>query len=213
MGEERELLSTRVFPKLRSLCAARNVVLNEVDLRWGISSEESASGRVLQLCLGEVDRCRPFFVCLLGERYGWSHAIRETDELLDRTFANAQERYPWITDYKDRSITELEIRHAALNDPPASDPAQQEPQQPQQTTRPHREASVSSSSGFFGRKAAAATPAAVVPAPAPPFKMGPLFFFRDPAYVDTIAEERRHDFAAENEAAKARLQVHFFALF
>lgn len=64
-----------------------------------------------------VDRCRPYFICMLGERYGWAQAEEAAlDELLHRTFEKALPSYPWIGNLRDRSITELEIRHAILND-------------------------------------------------------------------------------------------------
>ena len=46
--------------------------LYEVDLRWGITEEEGLHGKQIQLCLDEVDRCRPFFIGMLGQRYGWA---------------------------------------------------------------------------------------------------------------------------------------------
>ena len=45
--------------------------LVDVDLRWGITEEEAHQGKVLPICLAEIDRARPFFMGLLGERYGW----------------------------------------------------------------------------------------------------------------------------------------------
>jgi hypothetical protein len=71
MQSEREELLKRVLPQIRKLCAGRGVSWNEVDLRWGITEEQSRRGDVLPVCLGEIDRCRPFFLCLLGERSGW----------------------------------------------------------------------------------------------------------------------------------------------
>jgi hypothetical protein len=68
---EREELVKRVFPELRRLCEARGVVWGEVDLRWGIPDEAQAEGRVLPICLAEIERCRPWFIGLLGERYGY----------------------------------------------------------------------------------------------------------------------------------------------
>ncbi len=59
-----------VFPRLRKLCEARHVTWGEVDLRWGITDKEEAEGKVLPLCFEEIDRCRPYFIGLLGERYG-----------------------------------------------------------------------------------------------------------------------------------------------
>lgn len=52
---------------------------------------------------------------LLGERYGWSQA-RESirDRLLEQSFENASQEFPWITDYKDRSVTELEMLYGGL---------------------------------------------------------------------------------------------------
>jgi hypothetical protein len=32
---------------------------------------ETMEGRVLPTCLAEIDRCRPYFIGILGERYGW----------------------------------------------------------------------------------------------------------------------------------------------
>jgi hypothetical protein len=45
---------------------------------------------------------------MLGERYGW---VEETEP--ERVIRD----YPWITDHKGKSITELEILHGVLNNP------------------------------------------------------------------------------------------------
>jgi hypothetical protein len=71
MQEEREELIKHIFPQLRKLCESRGVVWGEVDLRWGITDEATAEGKVLPICLEEIKRCRPYFIGLLGERYGW----------------------------------------------------------------------------------------------------------------------------------------------
>jgi nephrocystin-3 len=72
----------------------------------------------MNICLAEVDRCRPYFVGLLGQRYGWSQPtprsketglLNEADQLLKKTFDRAQINYPWLGDYRDRSVTELEV--------------------------------------------------------------------------------------------------------
>eukprot|EP01105_Mastigella_eilhardi_P019218 TRINITY_DN450_c0_g1_i3.p1 TRINITY_DN450_c0_g1~~TRINITY_DN450_c0_g1_i3.p1 ORF type:complete len:1376 (-),score=324.64 TRINITY_DN450_c0_g1_i3:50-4144(-) len=115
MQEERELVAKKVMPEIRAQCALRGVTVNQVDLRWGITKEQSESGNTISICLSEVDRCRPWFISMLGERYGWCHSENEKDELLTKTFANAVAKFPWIMKYTDRSITELEIRHAVLN--------------------------------------------------------------------------------------------------
>lgn len=108
MFEEREELVKQVFPQLARLCGERDVAFTYVDLRWGITDEETAEGKVLPTCLAEIERCRPFFIGLLGERYGW---VPETipEELI--------EREPWLAEHRGKSITELEIIHGVLNDP------------------------------------------------------------------------------------------------
>ena len=71
MQDERNHLVHNVFPLLRSMAAERNVVLTEIDLRWGIKQEESETGKTVEICLSEIEGARPFFIGLLGDRYGW----------------------------------------------------------------------------------------------------------------------------------------------
>ena len=70
MQAEREELVKFTFPELRRRCRERSVEFVDVDLRWGISDEQKAEGKVLPICLAEIERCRPYFIGLLGERYG-----------------------------------------------------------------------------------------------------------------------------------------------
>jgi hypothetical protein len=71
--------------------------------------------------LDEIDRSRPYFVCSLGFRNGWAlppENPQTADALLWKTFEIAEQGgYPWCADYKDRSVTELEILHGALREP------------------------------------------------------------------------------------------------
>ena len=114
MQDEREELIKRIFPQLRKLCESRGVVWSEVDLRWGIPDEAKAEGKVLPICLAEIHRCRPYFIGLLGERYGWvPEGIPQ--ELI------AQE--PWLQEHLHHSVTELEILHGVLNNPEMADHA------------------------------------------------------------------------------------------
>jgi len=76
MHAERDLLATHVFPLIREQMLARKVDLDFVDLRWGIETtslreEEAKHSLVLKVCLAEIARCRPHFIVLLGDRYGW----------------------------------------------------------------------------------------------------------------------------------------------
>ncbi|HWR57483.1 MAG TPA: AAA family ATPase, partial [Thermodesulfovibrionales bacterium] len=103
-----------VFPQLRALCESRGVVWGEVDLRWGITDEEKAEGKVLPLCLEEINNCRPYFIGLLGERYGW---------VPDEIPAEIIEREPWLKDHLKHSVTELEILQGVFRNPEMADHA------------------------------------------------------------------------------------------
>jgi nephrocystin-3 len=108
-AEERDLLVKKVFPELRRRCRERKVELIDVDLRWGITEEEAQQGKVLPICLAEIDRARPYFMGLIGERYGW---VPEADHY-DPSLLQEQ---PWIDEHRGgRSVTELEVLHGVLN--------------------------------------------------------------------------------------------------
>lgn len=107
MEADRDELAKHAVPQLRRLCEERGVVWSEVDLRWGVTEAQAERGDTLPVCLAEIDRCRPYFICILGERYGWTH-YDLSEELL--------ESYPWLRAHAGASITEIEIIHAALRD-------------------------------------------------------------------------------------------------
>jgi nephrocystin-3 len=108
MHEERDELVKLVFPQLRRLCEKREVTWGEVDLRWGVTDEARVEGNVLPLCFKEIDRCRPFFIGILGERYG------NVPTQIPEEFVIAQ---PWLRQHRNKSVTELEIRYGALRNP------------------------------------------------------------------------------------------------
>ena len=67
MHAERDVLVRSVFPELRRRAAPHCLYLQEVELRWGVTEEES--DRATQLCLSEVCRSQ-MLVGILGDRYG-----------------------------------------------------------------------------------------------------------------------------------------------
>ena len=109
---ERDRLARFCFPRLRRACEVRAVVFTDVDLRWGITDEQAAEGKVLPISLAEIDSSRPFFVVIMGERYGW---------VPDSISEELAERHPWLAEHRTRSVTELEIVHGVLNDPKIAD--------------------------------------------------------------------------------------------
>lgn len=110
MQEERSAL-VKSFEKLKLAAARRNVTLSLLDLRWGVTDEEARSGKVISVCLNEIEHSHPFFIGLLGNRYGHasnSSVFTKNPELL--------ECYPWLKAdiAAERSITEIEMLYGAL---------------------------------------------------------------------------------------------------
>jgi tetratricopeptide (TPR) repeat protein len=110
-AEERDLLVRKVFPELRRKCRERQVELVDVDLRWGITEKEAQQGKVLPICLAEIDRSRPYFMGFIGERYGWVPEKHQYDLSLII-------EQPWLDEHRGgKSVTELEMLHGVLNNP------------------------------------------------------------------------------------------------
>ena len=87
MQAERDHLVRFVFPRLREELLKRRIHLVDVDLRWGVTSDQD----VIEVCREIIDECRPRFICMLGGRYGW------------------------IPPGEEQSITAAEIQYADLN--------------------------------------------------------------------------------------------------
>jgi nephrocystin-3 len=110
-GQERDILCALVFPELRRRARERFLEVIGIDLRWGITEEASQRGETLPICLREIDRSRPFFVGLLGDRYGWTP---EPGQVSRELIADQ----PWLASHiGGASVTELEIQHGVLNNP------------------------------------------------------------------------------------------------
>lgn len=112
MQETRNYLTRKIFPKIEQECARRGVTFSVLDLRWGITENESKNGKVIEICIDEINRTRPFFIGLVGERYGW---IPDEQEIQKNR--HLEEKYPWVREYIGRrcSITEIEMQYGVLN--------------------------------------------------------------------------------------------------
>ncbi|MEZ4785686.1 MAG: tetratricopeptide repeat protein [Candidatus Kapaibacterium sp.] len=114
LGEEREHLVKKIFPEIRALCRQRGITFTEVDLRWGLTEEDAMLGQIIRTCLEEVDKCRPYFIGMLGNRYGWVPEFHEI--LMD---PDLLAKYPWIEEaaMDGMSVTEMEFVHGVFNAP------------------------------------------------------------------------------------------------
>ena len=63
MQGERDHLVRFVFPRLREELLKRRIHLVDVDLRWGVTSEQDA----LEVCKEIIDECRPRPLIILRE--------------------------------------------------------------------------------------------------------------------------------------------------
>ncbi len=112
MQAERDYLHERIFPRIQRELRASGETIQELDLRWGVDTsdmtEEESGKQVLKVCIDAIDRCKPYTIVLLGERYGWIPGLSVVKEAND---ARVNEHYQ-----ENMSITNLEIRYAALDD-------------------------------------------------------------------------------------------------
>ena len=108
MHGERDYLVKEVFPELLAWCESRRLHMYDIDLRWGITREDSTSHNTVAACLHNIDKCRPFFICFLGQRRGWVPGSEDVS-------SGTSEEYPALPEYLGRtSVTEMEIEHALL---------------------------------------------------------------------------------------------------
>ncbi len=108
MHSERDWLVKRVFPALRERLEPFRIHLVDIDLRWGVTKEQAENDEILDICLSQIDECRPFFLGIIGERYGW---------VSDRVNERVTSKWNWVRDHIGKSITELEILYGVLNNP------------------------------------------------------------------------------------------------
>lgn len=114
MHAERDHLRHVVFPELEERLRARRVHLQVVDLRWGVDTlpldqEAEREREVLRYCLDEVERCRPFLLVLMGDRYGYIPDREQLPEVVRRLGRE-------VGGYEGMSVTELEIEAGLLAD-------------------------------------------------------------------------------------------------
>jgi tetratricopeptide (TPR) repeat protein len=109
---ERDLLVGLIRAELDERIAQYGCRVEVIDLRWGLGQAEELDEAVMQertlsVCLDEIDRARPLFVGLLGDRYGWV----PPPERVNRAMTQAR----WTAGVADGwSVTALEFEHGAF---------------------------------------------------------------------------------------------------
>ena len=111
MQFERDMLHTLVIPELNEFSTKYDQVLRFSDLRWGVNTldmdDNESSRKVLSVCLNEIEKCKPYMIIFIGERYGWI-----PDEVLIK---NAIEEKQYDLEDYENSVTALEIEYGALS--------------------------------------------------------------------------------------------------
>lgn len=117
MQSERDYIRKYVVPRLVEHLAQYNIAIQIKDLRWGVNTvdtnEEERESKVLHVCLDTIRQSRPFFIALLGGRYGWIPTKHRVDAIFQRV--NEQEK-KLLGNISEKSVTELEILFGAIGD-------------------------------------------------------------------------------------------------
>lgn len=110
MQWERDMLQSVVVPRLRAFAAQFGESIRCIDLRWGIDTTdldtEEGCRKILTVCMDAIDKCRPYMIVFLGERYGW---VPEPGLIRD-----AARRKKYAPGPLEKSVTELEIEYGAF---------------------------------------------------------------------------------------------------
>ena len=76
MDEERDILKDIVEPKLNEFLVKHLCSVEFVDLRHSVKTDNSKTllereQAIFNICLEEIDNCVPYFIGIIGHRYGW----------------------------------------------------------------------------------------------------------------------------------------------
>lgn len=111
MHFERDYIKTVIFPELNEEYNKKNIYIQLIDLRTGIypdspEDEVKATTHILKVCKEEIKRSKPYFIGILGNRYG---SIPQQEAYT--IFCNSLEDdiKNELGDISTRSITEIEL--------------------------------------------------------------------------------------------------------
>ena len=115
MDAERDIIKFQVVSRLNSHFSGQRISFQVIDLRSGINTEllrkEEREERILDVCFNSIDSSRPFFIGLLGERYGWIPPKDKHQYIIDRLPGNKKSL---LEGSEDASVTEMEILYGAI---------------------------------------------------------------------------------------------------
>lgn len=117
MHAERDYIRKHVLPQLRNQLIVHGITVDMTDLRWGIDTseddEDAREAKVLHVCMEAIRKDRPYFVGILGNRYGWIPPERRVRSLIQSL---APEERVYFDSHHGCSVTEMEMVFGALAD-------------------------------------------------------------------------------------------------
>jgi len=118
MQAERDYIRKFVVPRLKEQFAEHQVYIQVTDLRWGVDTrsvdEHEREAKVLHVCLDAIQNSRPYFVALLGDRYGWVPSAARMDDIRRML---PDDRRPALGEANESmSVTEMEILLGAIGE-------------------------------------------------------------------------------------------------
>lgn len=117
MDMERDALKNIVIPKLNEAFMPHKLHVSIVDLRHSVETDtsldiEERERRVFQVCMDEIDSCKPYFLGLVGHRYGWIPSLNDMNpDFYERLALPAD--FPISKD--ELSVTVCEFIHSLFN--------------------------------------------------------------------------------------------------
>lgn len=114
MDVERDTLKNIVEPRLNEVLKELSCNIEFIDLRHSVKTTSTLSKlerekQIFSVCLEEIDSCRPYFVGILGHRYGWVPA----DDGLPCPHVDIPEDFP--VEEKELSVTMYEFLHGMFS--------------------------------------------------------------------------------------------------
>ncbi len=110
MDTERDALRNLIEPRLNEALSKYSIDVKLIDLRHTVETSkkltiEQREQRVFQICMDEIESCSPYFIALIGHRYGWipdlkKMGISEKYEKVQRDdFTNGKDKIS-VTSYE-----------------------------------------------------------------------------------------------------------------
>ncbi|MGO6679595.1 DUF4062 domain-containing protein [Rhizobium leguminosarum] len=114
MNAERDILTRRVFPRLRERFAPEGLSIYEIDLRWGVTQAMAQNQSAIDVCLDEIEHCTPLVLGMVGHRVGWvPTVVSNRSERTQMLTGGGQSKFDHAVRDNTWSMTEIELRFAS----------------------------------------------------------------------------------------------------